>query len=74
MNILNKNVKDKNQYPKDILMLQNIIEEEGVEEYEKNCLSYLTEFINTYTVAILEESQVYARLCGRSKANLEDIK
>lgn len=74
MNILNRNVKDKNQYPKDILMLQNIIEEEGVEEYEKNCLSYLTDFINTYTVSILEESQVYAKLCGRSKANLEDIK
>jgi hypothetical protein len=29
MNILNKNIKDKGTTPKDILMIRNIIENEG---------------------------------------------
>lgn len=74
MNILTKKTKDKGNSPKDILLFRKLIESEGIEEYEKNCLNYLSEFVNTYIVDILEDSQINAKLCNRVKPNIEDVK
>lgn len=74
MNILTNKTKDKGNSPRDILLFRSIIEEEGIVEYEKNCINYLSEFVNTYIINILEEAQIYAKLCNRAKPNIEDVK
>lgn len=74
MNIITKDTKDKGNTPKDIIMIKKIIEKEGIHEYEKNCLNFLNDFLNNYISSTLEESILYAKMCNRSKPNLEDIK
>ena len=86
MNILTQQTLDKGNTPKDIVMIRKLIENEGIffikkikqwlgiEEYEKNTLNFLAEFLNSYTLDILTESKQYAHLSERSKINIEDVK
>jgi hypothetical protein len=46
----------------------------GIDEYEKNTLNFLSEFINTYIIEILSESKNLASCCERGKVNIEDVK
>ena len=74
MNIITKETKDKGNTPKDIIMIKKLIENEGIQEYEKNCINYLSDFLNGYITSTLEDSLFYAKMCGRNKPNLEDVK
>lgn len=46
----------------------------GIEEYEKNTLNFVSEFLNTYILDILSESKQYAHVSDRAKINIEDVK
>lgn len=74
MNILTSNTVDKGNTPKDILMLRKFIENEGIEEYEKNTLNCLSEFLNTYITDILLKAKQNMTLANRNKVNIDDIK
>lgn len=51
-----------------------IMSSPGIDEYEKNTLNFLSEFINTYIIDILSDSKTLASVGERGKINIEDIK
>ena len=73
MNILKSKVFDKENCPKDIAIIRKMFDSLGIEEYEKNTLNYMSEFINSYIVDILKESKKNMGLAGREKINIEDV-
>ncbi len=46
----------------------------GIDEYEKNTLNFLSEYINTYIIEILNDAKTFASFCERGKINIEDVK
>lgn len=46
----------------------------GIDEYEKNTLNFLSEYINTYIIEVLNDAKTFASLCERGKINIEDVK
>ena len=46
MNILTSKSIDKGNSPKDITIIRKMFDSLGIEEYEKNTLNYMSEFIN----------------------------
>ncbi len=46
----------------------------GIEEYEKNTLNYLSEFINSYIIDVLSDSKNFAMFSDHSKISVEDVK
>ncbi len=73
MNILTSKTIDKGNSPKDITIIRKMFDSLGIEEYEKNTLNYMSEFINSYIVDILKESKKYMILSKREKINKEDV-
>ena len=73
MNILTSKSIDKGNSPKDITIIKKMFDSLGIEEYEKNTLNYMSEFINSYIVEILKESKKYMILSKREKINKEDV-
>ena len=73
MNILNSKTIDKGNTPKDIVMIRKMFDSLGIEEYEKNTLNYMSEFINSYIIDILKESKKNMTLSNRDKINIEDV-
>ena len=73
MNILTSKSIDKGNTPKDITIIKKMFDSLGIEEYEKNTLNYMSEFINSYIVDILKESKKYMILSKREKINKEDV-
>ena len=57
MNIINSKSIDKGKSPKDITIIRKIFSSLGIEEYEKNTLNYMSEFINSYIIDILQEAK-----------------
>ena len=74
MNILNSKNLDKGNVPKDILTLRKIFDSLGIEEYEKNTLNFMSEFLNTYITDLLNDAKKNMLLANRNKINIEDIK
>ena len=73
MNILNSKSIDKGNSPKDITIIRKIFSSLGIEEYEKNTLNYMSEFINSYIIDILKEAKKNMILAKREKINIEDV-
>ena len=73
MNILTSKSIDKGNIPKDISIIQKMFKSLGIEEYEKNTLNYMSEFINSYIIDILKESKKNMILSNREKINIEDV-
>ena len=73
MNILNSKSIDKGNSPKDITIIRKIFSNLGIEEYEKNTLNYMSEFINSYIIDILQEAKKNMILSKREKINIEDV-
>ena len=73
MNILNSKSIDKGNAPKDITIIRKIFSSLGIEEYEKNTLNYMSEFINSYIIDILKEAKKNMILAKREKINIEDV-
>ena len=73
MNILNSKSIDKGNSPKDITIIRKIFDSLGIEEYEKNTLNYMSEFINSYIIDILKEAKKNMNLARREKINIEDV-
>ena len=73
MNILNSKSIDKGNSPKDITIIRKIFSSLGIEEYEKNTLNYMSEFINSYIIDILQEAKKNMILAKREKINIEDV-
>ena len=73
MNILNSKSIDKENSPKDITIIRKIFSSLGIEEYEKNTLNYMSEFINSYIIDILKEAKKNMILAKREKINIEDV-
>ena len=73
MNILNSKSIDKGNSPKDITIIRKIFDSLGIEEYEKNTLNYMSEFINSYIIDILQEAKKNMNLAKREKINIEDV-
>lgn len=46
----------------------------GIEEYEKNSLNFVSEFLNSYILEILADSKQYALFAERHKINIDDVK
>ena len=46
----------------------------GIEEYEKNVLNFIVEYMNTYVADLLIEAKQNASHADRNKINIEDIK
>ena len=73
MNILSSKTIDKGNSPKDITIIRKMFNSLGIEEYEKNTLNYISEFINSYIINILKESKKNMILSKRGKINIEDV-
>lgn len=73
MNIINSKSIDKGNSPKDITIIRKIFDSLGIEEYEKNTLNYMSEFINSYIIDILKEAKKNMNLAKREKINIEDV-
>ena len=73
MNILTSKSIDKGNSPKDITIIRKMFDSLGIEEYEKNTLNYMSEFINSYIIDILKESKKNMILSNREKINIEDV-
>jgi histone H3/H4 len=73
MNILTSKTIDKGNAPKDITIIRKMFDSLGIEEYEKNTLNYMSEFINSYIIDILKESKKNMILSNREKINIEDV-
>ena len=73
MNIINSKSIDKGKSPKDITIIRKIFSSLGIEEYEKNTLNYMSEFINSYIIDILQEAKKNMNLAKREKINIEDV-
>jgi histone H3/H4 len=73
MNILTSKTIDKGNSPKDITIIRKMFDSLGIEEYEKNTLNYMSEFINSYIIDILKESKKNMILSKREKINIEDV-
>ena len=73
MNILTSKTIDKGNSPKDITIIRKMFDSLGIEEYEKNTLNYMSEFINSYIIDILKESKKNMILSKRKKINIEDV-
>lgn len=73
MNILTSKTIDKGNSPKDITIIRKMFDSLGIEEYEKNTLNYMSEFINSYIIDILKESKKNMILLNRQKINIEDV-
>ena len=73
MNILHSKSIDKGNSPKDITIIRKIFDSLGIEEYEKNTLNYMSEFINSYIIDILQEAKKNMNLAKREKINIEDV-
>ena len=73
MNILNSKSIDKGNSPKDITIIRKMFDNLGIEEYEKNTLNYMSEFINSYIIDILQEAKKNMILAKREKINIEDV-
>ena len=67
MNILNSKSIDKGNSPKDITIIRKIFDSLGIEEYEKNTLNYMSEFINSYIIDILKEAKKNMNLAKRDR-------
>ena len=46
----------------------------GIDEYEKNTLNFLSEFINTYIIDILSDAKTLASYSEKGKINIDDVK
>jgi hypothetical protein len=46
----------------------------GIEEYEKNSLNFVSEYLNTYITDLLVDSKNYALSADRNKINIDDVK
>ena len=64
---------DTGKSPKDITIIRKIFSSLGIEEYEKNTLNYMSEFINSYIIDILQEAKKNMILAKREKINIEDV-
>ena len=73
MNIINSKSIDKGKSPKDITIIRKIFSSLGIEEYEKNTLNYMSEFINSYIIDIIQEAKKNMILAKREKINIEDV-
>ena len=73
MNNINSKSIDKGKSPKDITIIRKIFSSLGIEEYEKNTLNYMSEFINSYIIDILQEAKKNMILAKREKINIEDV-
>jgi histone H3/H4 len=73
MNILTSKTIDKGNSQKDITIIRKMFDSLGIEEYEKNTLNYMSEFINSYIIDILKESKKNMILSKREKINIEDV-
>ena len=73
MNIINSKSIDKGKSPKDITIIRKIFSSLGIEEYEKNTLNYMSEFINSYIIDILKKEKKNMVLAKREKINIEDV-
>jgi histone H3/H4 len=51
-----------------------LLTRQGIEEYEKNALNFVSEYLNSYITDILSDSKQYAFFAERNKINIEDIK
>lgn len=82
MNIIVKNKNDKNDKndklnantPKDIQLFKSLLEEEGIEQYEKNSLLVLNDFINSYASDIIKDTLNYLKFSSRQKPTMDDFK
>lgn len=79
MNIITKNKNDKNDksssnIPKDIQLIKSLIEEEGIEQYEKNSLIVLNDFINSYANDIIRDAIFLSKQSSKSKVTIEEFK
>ena len=74
MNILTSATVDKGNTPKDILTIRKFFDSLGIEEYEKNTLNFLSEFLNTYVTDLLNDAKKNMLYANRNKINIEDVK
>ena len=74
MNILTSATVDKGNTPKDIVTIRKFFDSIGIEEYEKNTLNFLSEFLNTYVTDLLNDAKKNMLYANRNKINIEDVK
>lgn len=74
MNIAKAGSEDQNNTPKDIQIIQKMLLNSGIKEYEKSCVNYISEFLNSYVTDILTEAKKNMTYSNRNKISIDDVK
>ncbi|UJR36948.1 hypothetical protein I4U23_029657 [Adineta vaga] len=65
---------EQNRLPKDGLVVQTMLQEMGITNYEPKLIPMVLDFMHQYTTDVLEEAKLYSIHAGRKQVELEDIK
>ncbi|CAF1027649.1 unnamed protein product [Didymodactylos carnosus] len=60
--------------PKDGLIVQTMLQEMGITNYEPKLIPMVLDFMHKYTTDILEEAKLFSIHAGRKQVELDDIK
>ncbi|CAF3497738.1 unnamed protein product [Rotaria sordida] len=65
---------EQNRLPKDGIVVQTMLQEMGITNYEPKLIPMVLDFMHQYTTDVLEEAKLYSIHAGRKQVELEDIK
>ena len=64
----------KSQKPQTYLLLEKLLEQQGIEYYEKNIISQLLEFSNYYTSEVINEAKRVKDVSKKSQIDINDLR
>ncbi|CAF1382180.1 unnamed protein product [Adineta ricciae] len=66
--------EEQNRLPKDGIVVQTMLQEMGITNYEPKLIPMVLDFMHQYTTDVLEEAKLFSIHAGRKQVELEDIK
>lgn len=60
--------------PDDLKMLKAILSEAGIQNYEPDVLTHLSDYIDRFIDEVMEKSKDYMKHANRSKLDVSDVK
>ncbi|CAF1192253.1 unnamed protein product [Adineta steineri] len=66
--------EEQNRLPKDGLVVQTMLQDMGITNFEPKLIPMVLDFMHQYTTDVLEEAKLFSIHAGRKQVELEDIK
>ncbi|PVU85932.1 hypothetical protein BB559_006747 [Furculomyces boomerangus] len=70
----NTKESDQEHVPRDIKLMNILLQSQGIEDCEQNVLNQLLEFANKYTIDVLQDALIYSEHAGKKEIDLDDVR